>query len=205
MLIIVIVHYRHGNYFCIKIFFEQEQGQARLDVARTATELKAALKWTPDPIVQALVTGELTGSIIWGVYRYRLHNLPLFVPPAHGLVFLTGIWIATAAGRHARGLVIAAATIAATWGLLGLFVLPRRDVAGALGVPLLLLFLWRSRSRERENAPDESTICACACAKFRSTSLISVIRESAHPAQARARDIRRSASPVGSNFTRSKR
>ena len=25
--------------------------------------------------------------------------------------------------------------------------LPRRDVAGALGVPLLLLFLWRSRNR----------------------------------------------------------
>ena len=25
--------------------------------------------------------------------------------------------------------------------------LPRRDVAGALGVPLLLLFLWRGRNR----------------------------------------------------------
>src|SRR5690242_14445951 len=34
-----------------------------------------------------------------------------------------------------------------TWGLLGLTVLPRRDVAGAVGVPLLLLFLWRSRNR----------------------------------------------------------
>jgi hypothetical protein len=26
-------------------------------------------------------------------------------------------------------------------------VLPRRDVAGALGIPLLLLFLWRGRNR----------------------------------------------------------
>jgi hypothetical protein len=91
--------------------------------------------------------GEVTGSLIWGVYRYRLHNLPLFVPPAHGLVYLTGLAIAAAAGRHARPLVIAAASIAATWGMLGLFVLPRRDVAGAVGVPLLLAFLWRSRSR----------------------------------------------------------
>jgi hypothetical protein len=92
--------------------------------------------------------GEVTGSLIWGVYRYRLHNLPLFVPPAHGLVYLTGLSIAAAAGpRRARPLVIAAATIAATWGLLGLFVLPRRDVAGAVGVPLLLVFLWRSRNR----------------------------------------------------------
>ena len=40
-----------------------------------------------------------------------------------------------------------AARDAATWGLLGLTVLPRRDVAGAVGVPLLLLFLWRSRNR----------------------------------------------------------
>src|SRR5438034_6844258 len=28
--------------------------------------------------------GEVIGSILWGVYRYRLHNLPLFVPPAPG-------------------------------------------------------------------------------------------------------------------------
>jgi hypothetical protein len=92
--------------------------------------------------------GEVTGSLIWGVYRYRLHNLPLFIPPAHGLVYLTGLSIAATVGAHrARPLVIAAASIAATWGLLGLFVLPRRDVAGAVGVPLLLLFLWRSRNR----------------------------------------------------------
>ncbi len=98
-------------------------------------------------VVCFATVGEVTGSLIWGVYHYRLHNLPLFIPPAHGLVYLAGLAIAGAAGRHGRPLVIAAATIAATWGLLGLFVLPRRDVAGAVGVPLLLVFLWRSRSR----------------------------------------------------------
>jgi len=91
--------------------------------------------------------GEVTGSLIWGVYHYRLHNLPLFVPPAHGLVYLTGLSLATAARSHARALVATAAVAAATWGLLGLTVLPRRDVAGAFGVPLLLLFLWRGRNR----------------------------------------------------------
>jgi hypothetical protein len=91
--------------------------------------------------------GEVTGSLIWGVYHYRLHNLPLFVPPAHGLVYLTGLSLATAARRHARALVATAAVAAATWGLLGLTVLPRRDVAGAFGIPLLLVFLWRGRNR----------------------------------------------------------
>jgi hypothetical protein len=91
--------------------------------------------------------GELTGSILWGVYRYRLHNLPLFVPPAHGLVYLTGLSFAVALRRHTRTLVVTAALAATTWGVLGLTVLPRRDVAGAVGVPLLLVFLWRSRNR----------------------------------------------------------
>jgi hypothetical protein len=91
--------------------------------------------------------GEFTGSILWGVYHYRLHNLPMFIPPAHGIVYLTGLALAAALGRHVRLLVAAAAIAASSWALLGLTVLPRRDVAGAVGVPLLLLFLWRSRNR----------------------------------------------------------
>ena len=98
-------------------------------------------------VVVFATIGEVTGSLIWGVYHYRLHNLPLFVPPAHGLVYLTGLSLAVALRRHARALVATAAVAAATWGILGLVVLPRRDVAGAVGVPLLLAFLLRSRYR----------------------------------------------------------
>jgi hypothetical protein len=98
-------------------------------------------------VVCFATVGEFTGSILWGVYHYRLHNLPLFVPPAHGIVYLTGLSLAVALRRHARLVVAVAATAASTWALLGLTVLPRRDVAGAIGVPLLLLFLWRSRNR----------------------------------------------------------
>jgi hypothetical protein len=98
-------------------------------------------------VVAFATIGEVTGSLIWGVYHYRLHNLPLFVPPAHGLVYLTGLSLAGAVRRHTKALVAFAAITAGTWGLLGLTVLPRRDVAGAFGVPLLLLFLWRSQNR----------------------------------------------------------
>jgi FtsH-binding integral membrane protein len=98
-------------------------------------------------VVVFATVGEVTGSLIWGVYHYRLHNLPLFVPPAHGIVYLTGLSLSAALRRHARALVVFAGVAAATWGLLGLTVLPRRDVAGAFGVPLLLVFLWRSRNR----------------------------------------------------------
>ena len=98
-------------------------------------------------VICAATVAELTGSIVWGVYSYRLHNLPTFVPPAHGLVFMAGLSLSEALRRHSRALVGVAAAAASLWGLLGLTVLPRLDAAGALGVPLLLAFLWRSRAR----------------------------------------------------------
>jgi hypothetical protein len=98
-------------------------------------------------VICAATVAELTGSILWGVYSYRLHNLPTFVPPAHGLVFMAGLSVSEALRRHFRALVLVAAAIATVWGVLGLTLLPRLDAAGALGVPLLLAFLWRSRAR----------------------------------------------------------
>ena len=98
-------------------------------------------------VVCAASLAEVTGSIIWGVYTYRLHNLPMFVPPAHGLVFVAGVSLSEALRRHTRLLVGGAALAATLWGVLGLTALPRIDAAGALGVPLLLAFLWRSRAR----------------------------------------------------------
>jgi hypothetical protein len=112
-----------------------------------ARTLPVERHWQVGVVICAATVAELTGSIIWGVYTYRLHNLPTFVPPAHGLVFIAGLSLGHALRAHARVLVVAAASIAATWGVLGLTVLPRTDAAGALGVPLLLLFLWRSRAR----------------------------------------------------------
>jgi hypothetical protein len=91
--------------------------------------------------------GEVTGSLVWGVYSYRLHNLPLFIPPAHGLVYLAGLTLALWLADRERLLDAIAAAGAITWGIAGLTVLPRPDVAGALGVPLLCVFLWRSRGR----------------------------------------------------------
>ncbi|HVG99986.1 MAG TPA: hypothetical protein VM844_04405 [Miltoncostaeaceae bacterium] len=99
-------------------------------------------------VVVVATTAEVIGSVLWGVYSYRLGNLPLFVPPGHGLVYLTGLrmsqtrWV-TARPRVFVGLAIAAVS---TWALLGLFVLERRDVAGAISAAILVLFLLRGRA-----------------------------------------------------------
>ncbi len=116
-------------------------------------------------VVGFATVGEATGSLLWGVYHYRLHNLPLFIPPAHGIVYLSGV--ALAGVVPGRRLVAAAALVAAAWGLAGLTVLPRLDLAGAFGVPLLLVFLWRSRFR----AAYAGVFCVVAALELYGTSI----------------------------------
>ena len=96
-------------------------------------------------VVAFATVGEVAGSIVWGIYHYRSHDLPLFVPPGHGLVYLTGLAVVRIVGE--RRIVWAAAVGSAGWGLAGLTLLPRLDVAGALGVVVLGAVLWRSRAR----------------------------------------------------------
>lgn len=81
--------------------------------------------------------GEIVLSLVWGLYDYRLRNLPLFVPPGHVLLFWLGM---TLAPRLPVRLLSAIPGIA-TVGVLAL-ALCDRDL---LSVPLLALYLlcWR--------------------------------------------------------------
>lgn len=38
--------------------------------------------------------GEIFLSLVWGLYDYRLGNIPLFVPPGHALLFALGVMLA---------------------------------------------------------------------------------------------------------------
>ena len=97
-------------------------------------------------VIAAATLAEVTGSIVWGVYTYRLENLPSFVPPAHGLVYLAGLALSGWVGRHARVLVATALVGAVGWALAGITVLPRADVGGAFGALLLSYYLLRGRA-----------------------------------------------------------
>lgn len=93
---------------------------------------------------------EIFGSLVWGVYRYRLHNLPLFVPPGHGIVYLFGLLAAQTpvVKRYGRRVAYAVLGGASTWAVFGLTALPlvtgRFDVQGALCLPVFAYFLVRS-------------------------------------------------------------
>ena len=107
------------------------------------------LLWAQALVVVVVATcAEFVGSIVWGVYTYRLENLPSFVPPAHGLVYLAGASIAAAAGNRLvqRRLVALALVLVVGWGIAGVTVLPREDVGGAIGAALLAIYLVRGRA-----------------------------------------------------------
>ena len=119
-------------------------GQLALGVF-TAGVFAALLSRQPSTIrLQALAVvviatlGEVVGSLIWGLYTYRLENLPAFVPPGHGLVYLGGLGLASLARSRPNALLAVAAGGAAAWGIAGLTVLPASDAIGAIGCAFLI-------------------------------------------------------------------
>ena len=117
--------------------------------------LALALRGVPPLLrAQALVVvvvatcAEVVGSIIWGVYTYRLENLPSFVPPCHGLVYVAGVSLAVWAAPRKEWLVRVALVGVVAWGIAGVTVLPRADVGGAIGAALLAVYLLRGRAPE---------------------------------------------------------
>ena len=55
--------------------------------------------------------GELFLSLVWGLYAYRLGNVPLFVPPGHVLLLLLGLWLADHLSESAALAILACAGI----------------------------------------------------------------------------------------------
>lgn len=79
-----------------------------------------ALIGTPTPLRVRMMAclvlatlGELFLSLVWGLYDYRLHNVPFFVPPGHLLLMLAGMQLARA--RLPESFVTATAALVAAW------------------------------------------------------------------------------------------
>jgi hypothetical protein len=83
---------------------------------------------------------EIVGSIVWGAYRYRLGNLPLYVPAGHGLFYLAALRTAALPllVRHGRAIVVAVTAGATAYMLWGL---ARPAYGGPDAVPDLLGFV----------------------------------------------------------------
>jgi hypothetical protein len=77
--------------------------------------------------------GEIFLSLVWGVYDYRLANIPLFVPPGHALLFTLGLLLA----QRLKDWIVWAVPLAALPFVLILLI----TGAGTLDALLFALFL----------------------------------------------------------------
>ena len=98
-------------------------------------------------VVAIATAGEALASLVLGLYTYRLDNLPLFVPPGHGLVFIAGLSLATMCAKRRGVLVALAVAGVGLWGVVGVTMLAHPDVAGVFGaIALALVLLWTRRA-----------------------------------------------------------
>ena len=116
--------------------------------------------------------GEVVASLVWGLYLYRLHNVPMFIPPGHVLMLLVALYLTSRlrAWVFAAAPVIAAAyAVYATWKgidqlsvvlapifILGLVFSRSRNLYAAtflLALPLELYGTWMGNWRWEPEAP----------------------------------------------------
>ena len=113
---------------------------------RVAAERRLEL-WVCVPVATVF---EVFGSLIWGGYTYRFHNIPFYVPPGHALVYLFGISAVSLplVKTHERFVNYTVLAVCTVWTVAGLTVLPlwthRIDGSGALIWPLFAWCILRS-------------------------------------------------------------
>ena len=99
-------------------------------------------------VVLAATALEFTASVLMGLYTYRLDNIPSFVPPGHGLVYLAAITIgaAVAGGRGEVWLTRSVLLAAGAWAIWGVTLSGRPDTGGLVLYLFLAVFILRGRA-----------------------------------------------------------
>ncbi|MGH3423870.1 MAG: hypothetical protein ACRDO8_04020 [Nocardioidaceae bacterium] len=92
---------------------------------------------------------EFTFSPLLEVYVYRFDNVPAYVPPGHGLVYLAAMAIGRSSWvrAHVRGCTWAVVAVGGAWALWGLVGSDRVDALGAFWFGCLVAFLLWGPSR----------------------------------------------------------
>jgi hypothetical protein len=91
---------------------------------------------------------EYAASPLLGVYTYRLHNVPAFVPPGHGMVYLAALALGRSALFDAlrRPVVYGTLVAGGLWAAWGLLLADRNDAFGAILYLCLARFLLVGRA-----------------------------------------------------------
>lgn len=87
--------------------------------------------------------GEVLFSIVFGMYEYRLANVPLYVPPGHSLMYAAVFYFVREplVLRHQRA--VALGMLLVSVGYAGYWLLAHNDVYGALCTALFVVLIVR--------------------------------------------------------------
>ena len=100
-------------------------------------------------VVAFATVAEFVFSPTLEVYTYRFHNVPMYVPPGHGLVYLSAFALGHArfVERHPRACAGVVLVVGATWSSYGVFLAHRPDALGAFWFACLAAFLFFGPSK----------------------------------------------------------
>lgn len=93
--------------------------------------------------------GEHFASIYMGGYTYRFENVPLYIPPGHGMVYLTAVALARSGFflMNARKLAFFVIVTGGLWSLWGISGFPEQgDQVGAFLFCIFVICLFKGRS-----------------------------------------------------------
>ena len=93
--------------------------------------------------------GEHFASLYMGGYTYRFENVPAYVPPGHGMVYLTAVALARSGlfVRYARGIAVFVISVWGIWSVWGVSGYAEHgDAVGALLFCIFLAWLIAGRS-----------------------------------------------------------
>lgn len=93
--------------------------------------------------------GEHFASVFMGGYTYRFENVPLYIPPGHGMVYLTAVALARSGFflTYARKIAAFVVIICGVWSLWGISGIPDQgDDVGAILFCVFLIYLFKGRS-----------------------------------------------------------
>ncbi len=87
--------------------------------------------------------GEIILSLVWGIYDYQFHNVPLFVPPGHALLMTLGLLASRYVNLRAAAAIAALASAWAVYAWVAGF-----DRFGVVlhGVFIVCMFIGRAKS-----------------------------------------------------------
>jgi hypothetical protein len=90
---------------------------------------------------------EYSASPLLGLYTYRLHNVPAFVPPGHGLVYLAAVLVGRSPTVTRRPWIpLLALAVATAWAVGGLILPEHPDTLGAVLYLSFAVFILRGRA-----------------------------------------------------------